>query len=457
MLSEFLDSSYTGNDRRTGLEQSAAAGITRKFKSGAEFTSAVALDLVKLLTQSKSSSFGVSADASISIPLLRGSGRAIVTEPLTQAERNMIYAINTFERFKRTFAVSVASDYFSVLQQYQQVQNEAENYKRVIASTRRARRLADSGRLPEFQFDQAIQDELRARNRWISARQGYERDLDRLKIRMGLPTDARVDLRPEELARLGERAAELTANVEVADYSGKVPPADAPVELKEPTGEDAGPLELPPDEAVRIALDHRADLRTALGRVDDAQRKVMVAADNLRAELTLLGTAAVGEGRSIGQADLPNGTFYPDEGRFTALLDLDLPLERTFERNAYRERLIQLERSVRDVQELEDDIKLTVRNRLRTLLEARESVIIQSQAVRLAEKRVRSTDMFLQAGRAQIRDVLEAQDALLSAQNALNSALVSYRIAELALQQDLGVLEVTVNGLWREYVPGGRG
>ena len=62
-----------------------------------------------------------------------------------------------------------------------------------------------------------------------------------------------------------------------------------------------------------------------------------------------------------------------------------------------------------------------------------------------------STELFLKAGRAAIRDVLEAQEALVSAQDALTSALVNYRVAELELQRDMGVLVVNEEGLWREY------
>ncbi len=66
-----------------------------------------------------------------------------------------------------------------------------------------------------------------------------------------------------------------------------------------------------------------------------------------------------------------------------------------------------------------------------------------------------STELFLQAGRAQIRDLLEAQEALLSAQNAVTAQAVRYRIAELELQRDLDILEVSEEGLWNEYSPPG--
>ena len=109
---------------------------------------------------------------------------------------------------------------------------------------------------------------------------------------------------------------------------------------------------------------------------------------------------------------------------------------------------------MRDVQILEDEIKISIRNKLRDLLESRETLLIQARSVKLAQKRVRSTNLFLEAGRAQIRDLLESQEALLSAQNALTAAIINYRVAELELQRDMGVLQINEKGLWQEYSPG---
>ena len=136
-----------------------------------------------------------------------------------------------------------------------------------------------------------------------------------------------------------------------------------------------------------------------------------------------------------------------------ALMTLDLPIERTAERGEYRNSLINMEKKLRDKNLLEDQIKLQVRNNLRALLGTRESIQIQAKSVDVAQKRVESTNLFLEAGRAQIRDVLESQDSLLAAQNSLTSAVVSYRIAELGLQRDMGVLTVGANGLWEEFSP----
>ncbi len=438
----------------TGIANTDALTLSRRFEGGAQFVGMLAVDLVKLLSGGSNSSLGLSADASLSIPLLRGSGRFVVTEPLRQAERDVVYEIYGFERFKRELSVRVASDYLSVLQTADSVDNAAENYRRVGASTRRARRYADAGRLPEIQVDQARQDELRARNNWISAQRRYEDALDRFKSLLGLPTDADIELDRSELNALANDPRYAFSLGQTAyDSEGDIPAADVEIELVPPSNTDAGPLEIPEDRAIAIALGNRLDLRTSIGRIVDAQRGVAIGADNLRPDITLLGSASFGSSRSVGSATSPDAELDPSDGFYSALLGIDPAFERTSERNSYRGALIAFERAVRDMQQAEDDVKFQVRTALRNLLEARETLKIQAASVEVARRRVESTDLFLQAGQAEIRDVLEAQDSLLGAQNALTAALVNYRVSELELQRDLGVLSVDDTGLWQEFDP----
>ena len=455
-VKSLLGTNASGERTVSGTETSGEIGWNRTLATGAKLSTALAVDLANLLTLGGASSLGLTADASVSIPLLRGSGKHIVTESLTQAERNIIYAMYDFERFKRTFAVSVARDYLLVLKQMDEVRNAEENYRSLIASARRSRRLAEAGRLPEIQVDQAVQNELRARNRWISSNEQFETLLDAFKSTIGLPPDARFELDRTDLEQLRAPVQriidEITTQADAA-ASKETPAADAPVELVPPSDKDAGPLEIDASLAIQLALDNRLDLRVAIGAVHDAQRQVVVAADALGAELTLLGSAGLGERRNIDSATSDNAHLRFDKGRYAALLTLDLPFERTAERNAYRKSFINLESAVRNVQALEDLIKLSVQNELRTLLTSRESLKIQAQSVLVAQKRVRSSNLFLEAGRAQIRDLLEAQEALFSAQNSLTSAVIGYRIAELELQSDMGLLQINDQGLWQEFSP----
>jgi outer membrane protein TolC len=434
----------------TEFSNNATAGVSRSLKNGTDMSAAMAIDLVNLLTQGGASSMGLSADATVSVPLLRGSGKYIAAEPLTQAERNVIYELWDFDRYKRTFAVSIARGYFNVLRQMDVVSNAKDNYASAAASARWSRRRADAGRIREIEVDQAIQRELSARNSWISAQEQLKSNLDSFKGTVGLPVDALIKLDPNDLVQLRGLATKTLEEIRAAsqrDVTETAPPADAPVQLTPASYEDAGPLEIDEAVAVKLALENRLDLQAAIGGVYDAQRQVVVKADALRAGLTLGGTARLSDNNNDGSVQL----F--DRGNYAALLTLDLPIERTRERNEYRNSLIDLERAARSVQTLEDQIKLSIRSELRSLLESRESLKIQAQSVVVAEKRVRSTQYFLEAGRTEIRNLLEAQDALLSAQNSLTRAIVDYRIAELELQRDLDVLKVNEQGLWREFSP----
>ncbi len=455
-VNSLVSTDMTGNRAVSGVENSGEIGVTRKLKSGIDLSAGLAIDLANLLTLGGASSLGVLGDATVTVPLLRGSREDIVTEPLTQAERNVVYSIYTFERYKQTYAVSVAREYLSVLRRLDEEKNSEENYRGLIAVSRRARRLGDAGRLNEVQVDQAVQNELRARNRWISSVETYKRSLDEFKELLGLPPDCEVELDKGELEQLSGYADKFLADAnsaEMLESTAETPAADVPVVLTSPDSENAGPLEMEEALAMKLGLENRPDFRVTQGRVYDAQRNVVVLADALGAELTLFGSAELGGRREVETAGLNDATLRGDKGKYSGLLSLDLPLERTAERDSYRNGLIILERAVREVQILEDQIKLGVRNKLRDLLESRESTRIQAQSVELARKRVDSTNLFLEAGRAQIRDLLEAQEALLSAQNSLTAAVASYRVAELELQSEMGVLKVDEKGLWKEYSP----
>ncbi len=449
----------SGEEAVEGLENNGSLSLSKALYNGVKLTTGLAVDFVKLLTQGETSSFGITGDASISIPLLRGAGRHIVTEPLTQAERNVVYAIYEFERYKKTFAVDIARNYLDVLRQLDQVDNNAESYKSLITSARRTRRLADAGRADAVDVGRAEQDELRARERWISAIMRYENSLDSFKMAIGLPPDTDMELDREELERLKAYVTESIPNIDhgaVSFAEEGEDSADAEIVLKQPDRENAGPLEMDEPSAITLGFDHRLDFRVSEGKVYDAQRSVVVKADALGAELTLFGQASFGESRSLMSSGLEDASLRSDKGIYTGLFTLDLPLERTAERNAYRNSLIDLEQAVRDFQTKEDDIKLSILTGLRGMMEAREALSIQTNAVAVAEERVKSTEMFYDAGRTQLREVQDAQDSWLTTKNSLTAAMVDYRMAELEFQRDTGILRIDGKGLFVEYHQGGK-
>ncbi|MCU0916041.1 MAG: TolC family protein [Planctomycetes bacterium] len=448
--------------RRTGgstVAEATTSGdvrVSRALESGAGFTAGVAVELLDLLTQGGGSSKGIQLDGSLSIPLLRGSSRYTNSSAvqLTTAERNMVYAIWTFERQKRQFALDVVTVYFSVLQQMDTVMNQENNYRAAIQNARFSRRLADAGRLTQIQAYQASLSELNARTSWVSARQSLQDRLDTFKGRIGLPMDAQIKADPNDLMFLRARGDPYVEKVKAA-YQTAAPEtavaADAEPELVLPTREDAGPYEIDEEVAIRLALENRLDLRAANGRVYDRQREVVLRADAFRARLDLGVGARFGGGApgvrspDVG-VDLRDGTYTPSLG-------LDVPINLTEERVSYRGSLIALEAATRAVQRAEDQIKTDIRSRLRSLLEQRERLKIAAQQVVIAENSVNNSRLLLEAGRAVIRDLVEAQIALVDAQNALTAAVITYRRTELQLQADMDLLTITQEGLMQEFSP----
>jgi outer membrane protein TolC len=135
-------------------------------------------------------------------------------------------------------------------------------------------------------------------------------------------------------------------------------------------------------------------------------------------------------------------------------LALDLPVNRLPERNAYRSALITWQRSARDADLARDNIEVALRDDLRNLTARRESFAIQENAVALAAQRVESSELNQKAGRASTRDLLEAQSALVSSQNALTRALIDYTLARLTMVLDMGLLRVTEDGISIENYTG---
>ena len=107
-----------------------------------------------------------------------------------------------------------------------------------------------------------------------------------------------------------------------------------------------------------------------------------------------------------------------------------------------------LDQSRRTLQENEDTVKNEVRAGYRNLVAARLLYENKVESYKVAKMRVDAIDLFTQSGRSSMRDTLEAARDLLSAQNALCSAVVDWRMSDLGLRTTLGILRVRPDGTW---------
>ena len=377
--------------------------------SGALIIANIGFDLFRNLTFSDDWDLTSRIDLSITQPLLRGFGSTIVKEPLTQAERDVVYAVRSYERFRRTFAFDVAEFFYRTLEQLNTLANEEANYASLTDFRLRNEALAEAGRTSEIQVDQARQDELSARDRVVAARRDLQNRLDAFKLFLGLPVDIALAVDPAEQERLD---AFLASGVDVDE-----------------------------ETAVRVALRDRLDFQTVQDRVIDAERRVVVAADALR-----MGLDLVVDGQAVSDPDQPWKYSSSDIDWSVGFL-VDLPIDRIPERNTYRARLIDLELARRNEEQEGDRIRAELRAELRELDTAERSYTIQDASVQLAGRRVESTRLNLDAGRASTRDLLESQNALVEAQNASTRALIDFALAGLAFYRDVELLRIDDSGL----------
>ncbi|MFH1371837.1 MAG: TolC family protein [Planctomycetota bacterium] len=418
-----IDGTYTSPDiGQDEFQLNSNIGAKQDFiiGDGIEIGANLAIDWARFLTGDPRTTLGSVLTATVTAPILGAGAGKQKRETLIQAEREVVYDIRTFNRFRQTFVVDTINAYYGVLQQRDKVTNAQNNYNRVLESQNRLEMEAEAGRRTRIDVDEAQQNVLRAQDSVVSEQQRYERALDDFKIRLAIPTDANFELDQNELIALKEMG------------------------VTEPT--------FALGEAVETALLRRLDLANTADRIDDNLRKVILAADGLGPQLNISGSS--GFSSPEGETDFQNIRLH--KGDYELGFDADLPLDRKNQRNAYRGKLIELERQKRQYDAAVDDVKLQVRDAYRRLVQTAEQFRIQQNSLNLANQRVESNKLLLDAGRLTVRILLDSQVALLEAENAVTAALVNHLNAKLSFYRDVGILQVKPDGMWAqlETVPG---
>ena len=213
--------------------------------------------------------------------------------------------------------------------------------------------------------------------------------------------------------------------------------------LRELEGVGLLPVPLTDGQSFRLALERRPDLLNEIDIFEDSKRRIKVAADALKPDLLLFATASLDSERPTDYAK-----FDVNDYRLNGGVRLDLPLNRKLERNSYRSSIVSFERQLRTLALFLDDLKTDLRTDLRTLDQSRQSYEIQNRAKALADRRVESSELSLQAGRIQVRDVVDAQTARVQAYNAATAALVDYHLTRMRLLLDLGMLKTAKEKFW---------
>jgi outer membrane protein TolC len=399
-----------GEDEAVGAE--ASLGLNRLLASGTQISLSLTQAWVEVLTGNMRGGLTSILSAAVKQPLLRGANRRVVLENLTQAERDTLYQVRSFNRFRQMFVVSVINQYYNLLKLHDAVNNTNRNYITLVWLCDRVENLAGAGRVPLLEFNEVKQNKLLAQNLYSQAKKEYEQAIDEFKLTLGLSGTVKFEVNDSEFEAL------------------KITKMSVP--------------KLSEEQAIQTALHTRFDIANSADAVIDAERKVLVAADSLGAELNLLGSV---KALSSDRADRLRMNSLKEE--YGIGIEFDLPLDRVAEQNVHRKTLIMLSQQQREYEKTIDTATIEVRQAFRDITEAAARYKVSSEAFDLAENRFNSTFSLLQYGKASTRRVLDAQKDLFETHDEMIQALLDYTIATLNFYRDTGAIQVLPDGMWK--------
>jgi outer membrane protein TolC len=381
---------------------------------GIQVSTALALDWSRFLTGSPQDALSSILTGNLAIPLLGATAGKQAREALTQAERNVLYQVRSFNRFRQTFVTSLVSAYYNVLLQKQSLAISEISYQRLLDAARQLEMEVEVNRRPQSDADENRQNLLSRESQLVSSRTNYQLALDNFKIRLAIPTTAAITLDQNDLIAIQQIA------------------------ITDP--------EYTEDEAFQIALNQRLDFANTRDGLEDSERQLKLAAEGLGVQLELDGSM-----NASSPSDVQNpADIRLHRGRYNLGLAADLPFSRVAERNAYRRSLISFEQRNRSYVDAVDNLRLTVRQAYRDLRQNAENYRIQKIGLELAEKRLDREKLLIEVGQGTVRQLLLADDSIVSAQNSVYSALVSHMTTKLNFFSNIGVLQVKPDGMWEQ-------
>lgn len=401
---------YNKKDEKS-ISGALSFNMLKWLATGAQITFDTSKDFLRYLTGDSAKDIPTIISLNLVQPLLKGSGRAISQENLIQSERDSIYAIRTFIRYQNSFSVDIAEKFLNLLLRKNSAENIYNNYESLKSTRERIEKLAEAGRLPPFQVDQAKQSEYAAYQNWVRNYNAYITALDNFKITLGLSPESKLAMDGQFLDYLINSGIDKP-NINISDFLLK-------------------------------ALIKRFDLLTSYDMIEDSKRVLNVAINDLKPELNLkLGAVSSTEAKSYPSLNIKDTNYQ-------AGIVFNLPFNKLQERNKYKRALIDLDRKERNFENMKNNIVLEITQQYNYLEEYYQTYLIQLNSLTLAQKRIESTNLLLQAGRATTRDLLEAEESYLQAKNSLSSSVVNYMISYLKFLYATENIELDETGLWK--------
>lgn len=197
-------------------------GISKLLPAGGQMIAELTNNTLWMFSGGDSTATATSIAFSLVQPLMAGAGREIAMENLTQSERNVLYSVRDFARFRKEFYTTVITGkraiplpgttgggelaflirgqrsptvgFYSLLFALQRWRNQETNVQSLEALIRDLELMRQAGRASALDVTQLESSLASARPVESSRRRIFYENLDRFKLQLGLPPDLEVEL-----------------------------------------------------------------------------------------------------------------------------------------------------------------------------------------------------------------------------------------------------------------------
>ena len=218
------------------------------------------------------------------------------------------------------------------------------------------------------------------------------------------------------------------------------------------------PIDLTPEDALRIARENRPDWMNARAALVDSWRQIEVAANALEGVLNVTFSG------DINTMDNNPLRFRGTTGRLQAGVQFDAPLTRVAERNVYRAAQINYQQTRRNYYAFEDRVDQVLRSSLRDIRLTQLNIELLREAVWLAARQVDQTRLNIarpprqgeQAGAGGVntgRNLVDCAAATQQRPEQPHGRWVDTEVQRMNLDFDLGTMQLDDNGMWIDPGP----
>lgn len=433
------------NEISGGLTQRSPYGTTLDFSINEARTS--------FDRHESNGSYGVN----ITQPLWKGASLDVGLKNIRQSRIRRLISRGSLELDTQSLIFQVRQGYANIIRQKQNldVDNQAVVTAKTFLDLTAAREAA--GQVTKLDVSNA---EVQLQNRRLSAlqdRQALELALDQLKILMDVDLEENIGI-DAPAVDFGDKIEEgVTKELIMNREEGTVA-----LEIKKNNQAVGAPRELfraqRYDESVILdeALKNRVDLLNSRRAVAVQKLETAAAKNGLGHEIDLVGSY----GRSMAGHSVIESDNGSEAHHWSYGVNAKIPWGKISDRGIYENALLEVEKSEIALKGARTSVQSDVRNILRNIRVAEESLLIQGQQVEQAKRSAEAAQISFERGLQSSFDVINAENALLSAKRGFINSRLDYLIfiaqLELVVGKPTGRVNLegqSVGGLIDSHIP----